>query len=124
MRARQAPWAGVTRAHRRWLHCLYLDYVSLAIRPLRLQIEQNTTARLIRFARVFEPFQALLEEIEEQAQQHAPVLHTLHEQGVPKSGENIDTPLAYGHFYIVRACRRATRAAAARAPPSPPLRPP
>ena len=40
--------------NRRWLHVLYLDYVNLSIRPLRLQIEQNTTARLIRLAHVFE----------------------------------------------------------------------
>jgi hypothetical protein len=45
--------------NRRWLHVLYLDYVRLSIRPLRLQIEQNTTARLIRLAHVFEVLNCL-----------------------------------------------------------------
>ena len=34
----------------RWVSLVYLDYVGMAIRPLRLQIEQNTTARLMRMA--------------------------------------------------------------------------
>lgn len=39
--------------NRRWLHVLFLDFLGLSIQPLRLQIEQNTTARIIRFAREF-----------------------------------------------------------------------
>jgi len=34
--------------NRRWHSLIYLEYVGLAVRPLRLQLEQNTTARLLR----------------------------------------------------------------------------
>lgn len=37
--------------NRKWLHVLYLDFIHLSVAPLRVQIEQNTIARLIRFAR-------------------------------------------------------------------------
>ena len=34
--------------NRRWHSLIYLEYVGLAVRPLRLQLEQNTIARLLR----------------------------------------------------------------------------
>ena len=50
-----------------------------------------------------QPLQQLVEEIEEQALSASPtaaaMLQTVHEQN-SKSDSGIDTPLAYGHFYI------------------------
>ncbi|KAL1519403.1 hypothetical protein AB1Y20_022928 [Prymnesium parvum] len=86
--------------NRRWLHVLFLDFLGLSIQPLRLQIEQNTTARIIRFARVLEPFIQLFDEIEEHALNSAsrPMLAAAQDQ--TRSGGSIDTHLSYGHFYI------------------------
>ena len=64
--------------NRRWHSPVYLDYVGLAVSPLKLQLEQNTSARLLRFAHTLA-----------QAQSKAPSkMSTLVEEGLPVSFES------------------------------------